>query len=208
MPLTKQYSCFPFLFLPRTQGEPARRREERQQEDVTERWWATNLKENVSSCVLWCFVVERSPWYSCTLGAVMLGGMEEDPEVGDRSLAKLAGLDFGLPSNEDTVSCKLHQLLLLALLFSGFNNLVSFPCLGFQFCATGDGARGHRICLSEKIWSFVVLWTVFLIFLGMLLCVFCGRFRPNGQSVCGEGLWLWLGVTFFWDFSIDQCWDS
>jgi hypothetical protein len=30
--------------------EPARGREERQQEDVTERWWATNPKENVSSC--------------------------------------------------------------------------------------------------------------------------------------------------------------
>jgi hypothetical protein len=38
----------------------------------------------------------------------MLGGMEEDPEVGDPPPAKLVGLDFGLPSNEDTVSCKLH----------------------------------------------------------------------------------------------------
>jgi hypothetical protein len=47
----------------------------------------------------------------------MLGGMEEDPEVGDPPLAKLVGLDFGLPSSEDTVSCMLHQLLLLALLF-------------------------------------------------------------------------------------------
>jgi hypothetical protein len=55
----------------------------------------------------------------------MLGGMEEDPEVGDPPLAKLVGLDFGLPSSEDTVSCMLHQLLLLALLFFGFNNLVS-----------------------------------------------------------------------------------
>jgi hypothetical protein len=118
----------------------------------------------------------------------MLGGMEEDPEVGDLLQAKLLGLDFGLPSNEDTVSCKLHQLLLLALLFSGFNNLVSFPCLGFEFCAIGDGAGGRGIRLSEKIWSFVVLWTVFLIFLGMLLCVFCGRFRPSGQNVCGEGV--------------------
>jgi hypothetical protein len=51
MPLTKQYSRFPFLFLPRTQREPARGRGEKQQEDVTERWWATNPKENVSSCV-------------------------------------------------------------------------------------------------------------------------------------------------------------
>jgi len=42
----------------------------------------------------------------------MLGGMEEDPKVGE-----LVGLHFGLPSNEDTVSCKLQQLLLLALLF-------------------------------------------------------------------------------------------
>jgi hypothetical protein len=56
----------------------------------------------------------------------MLGGMEEVPEVGDLPLAKLVGLDFGLPSSEDTVSCMLHQLLLLALLFFGFNNLVSF----------------------------------------------------------------------------------
>ncbi len=58
----------------------------------------------------------------------MLGGMKEDPKVGDLPLAKLVGLDFGHPSSEDTVSCKLHQLLLLALLFLGFNNLVSFPC--------------------------------------------------------------------------------
>ncbi len=28
-----------------------REREERQQEDVTERWWATNPKENIYSCV-------------------------------------------------------------------------------------------------------------------------------------------------------------
>jgi hypothetical protein len=57
----------------------------------------------------------------------MLGRMEEDPDVGDPPLAKLVGLDFGLSSSEDTVSCKLHQLLLLALLFFSFNNLVS-PC--------------------------------------------------------------------------------
>jgi hypothetical protein len=43
--------------------------------------------------------------------------MEEDLDVGDPSLAELVGLHFGLPSNEDTVSCKLHQLLFLALLF-------------------------------------------------------------------------------------------
>ncbi len=61
----------------------------------------------------------------------MLGGMEEDPDVGDPLLAKLLGLEFGRPSNEDTVSCKLHQLL---------------------------------------------------------LCRFCGRFRPSGQNVCGEGV--------------------
>ncbi len=61
----------------------------------------------------------------------MLGGMEEDPEVGGPPLAKLVGLDFGLPSNKDTVSCKLHRLLLLPLLFSDFNNLIFFPCLGF-----------------------------------------------------------------------------
>jgi hypothetical protein len=96
----------------------------------------------------------------------MLGGMEEDPEVRDPLLAKLLRLDFGLPSNGDTVICKLHQLLLL---FSGFNNLVSFPCPGFEFCAIGDGARVRGIRLSEKIWLFVVLWTVFLIF---LVCFF------------------------------------
>jgi hypothetical protein len=46
--------------------------------------------------------------------------MEEDPDVGDLPLAELVGLHFGLPSNEDTVSCKLHHLLLLALLFFWF----------------------------------------------------------------------------------------
>ncbi len=96
----------------------------------------------------------------------MLGGMEEDPEVRDPLLAKLLGLEFGLPSNEDTLSCKLHQLFLL---FSGFNNLVSFPCLGLEFCAVGDGVGVRGIRLSEKIWSFVVLWTVFLI---LLVCFF------------------------------------
>jgi len=94
----------------------------------------------------------------------MLGGMEEDPEVGDPPLAKLVGLHFGFPSNEDTVSCTLHQLLLLALFFSGLNNLIAFPCLGFVFCAVVDGARGCGIRLSEKIWLFVVLWTVFYFF--------------------------------------------
>ncbi|KAH8960821.1 hypothetical protein BDL97_05G017200 [Sphagnum fallax] len=44
--------------------------------------------------------------------------MEEDPKVGDPPLAELAGLQFGLLSNEGTGSCKLQQLLLLALLFS------------------------------------------------------------------------------------------
>jgi hypothetical protein len=43
--------------------------------------------------------------------------MEEDPKVGDPPLAELAGLQFGLLSNEDTVSCK---LLLFALLFFWF----------------------------------------------------------------------------------------
>jgi hypothetical protein len=52
MPLTKQHFRFPCLFLPRTQRDPARGREEKQQEDVTERWWATNPKENVSSSAL------------------------------------------------------------------------------------------------------------------------------------------------------------
>jgi len=37
--------------------------------------------------------------------------------VGDSPLAELVGLHFGLPSNEDTVSYKLHQLLLLAFFF-------------------------------------------------------------------------------------------
>jgi hypothetical protein len=48
----------------------------------------------------------------------MLGGMEEDPEVGDPQLAKLVGLNFGLLSSKDTVSC--NQLLLLALHFFWF----------------------------------------------------------------------------------------
>jgi len=115
--------------------------------------------------------------------------MEEDLDVGDLSLAKLVGLHFGLPSNEDTISCKLHQLLLLALLFfSSFNNLVFFPYLGFVFWAIGDDAKGCGIHFSEKIWSFVVLWIGFLVFFGMLLCVFCLRFRQNGQNVCDEGV--------------------
>jgi hypothetical protein len=38
----------------------------------------------------------------------MLEGMNEDPELGDPPLAKLVGLHFGLPSNEDIVSYKLH----------------------------------------------------------------------------------------------------
>jgi hypothetical protein len=46
--------------------------------------------------------------------------MEDDPKVGDTPLAELVVLHFGLPSNEDTVSCKLQQLLLLAFLFSWF----------------------------------------------------------------------------------------
>ncbi len=50
----------------------------------------------------------------------MLACMEEDPKVGDPPLAELVGLHFGLPSNENIVSCKLHQLLLLALLFFCF----------------------------------------------------------------------------------------
>jgi len=43
--------------------------------------------------------------------------MEEDLDVGDPPLVELVGLHFGLPSDKDNVSCKLHQLLLLALLF-------------------------------------------------------------------------------------------
>ncbi len=50
----------------------------------------------------------------------MLGGMEEDLKVGDPPLAELVGVHCGLPSNEDTVSCELQQLLLLALLFFWF----------------------------------------------------------------------------------------
>ncbi len=42
--------------------------------------------------------------------------------------------------------------------------MVSFPCLGFVFCAVGEGAGGRGIRLSEKVWSFVVLWSVFLVF--------------------------------------------
>jgi len=111
---------------------------------------------------------------------VVVGGME-DPKVGDQPLAELAGLQFGLLSNEDTVSYKLQQLL-----FSGFNNLVSFPFLGFVFCVVGEGTGGRGIRSSEKICSFVVLWSVFLVFFGMLLSVFCGRFRRSGQNVREE----------------------
>jgi hypothetical protein len=50
----------------------------------------------------------------------MLGGMEEDPKVGDSPLEELVGLHFGLPSNEDTISCKLQQLFLLVFFFFWF----------------------------------------------------------------------------------------
>ncbi|CAM6034550.1 unnamed protein product [Sphagnum compactum] len=39
----------------------------------------------------------------------MLGGMEEDPEVGEPPLAKFVGLDFGLPSNEDTLAMSVFE---------------------------------------------------------------------------------------------------
>jgi hypothetical protein len=111
-----------------------------------------------------------------------MGGMDEDSKVGDPPLAELAGLQFGLLSKEDTVSCKFQQ----CFFFSCFNNLVSFPFLGFVLCAVGEGAGGRGIRLCEKIWSFFVLWSVFLVFFGMLLSVFCGRFRRSGQNVREE----------------------
>jgi len=46
--------------------------------------------------------------------------MEEDLDVGDSLLAELVGLHFGLASNEDTISCKLHQLFFLAFFFFRF----------------------------------------------------------------------------------------
>jgi len=39
----------------------------------------------------------------------MLGGMEEDPKVGDPPLAELAGLQFGLLSNEDTLAMSVFE---------------------------------------------------------------------------------------------------
>ncbi len=44
------------------------------------------------------------------------------------------------------------------------------------------------------------MWTMFLIFFGMLFGVFCGCFYRSGQSVWGEGVWLWWGVTCFLRF--------
>jgi hypothetical protein len=41
----------------------------------------------------------------------MLGGMEQDPEVGDPPLAELVGLHFGLPSNEDTVKLQASSVV-------------------------------------------------------------------------------------------------
>jgi hypothetical protein len=64
-----------------------------------ERWWATNRKANVSSCVFIVVCSRERSVYSCILGSGMLGGMEEDPEVGDPPLAELVGLHFGLLSN-------------------------------------------------------------------------------------------------------------
>jgi hypothetical protein len=59
----------------------------------------------------------------------MLGGMEENPKVGDSSQAKLARLQFGLLSNEDTISYKFQQLFLFALLFIVMTFLVR-ECYG------------------------------------------------------------------------------
>ncbi len=70
--------------------------------------------------------------------------------------------------------------------FFFFNNLVFFPCLGFVFCVIGEGVGGHRIRLSEKIWSVVMLWNVFLVFFNMHFCVFYGRFCQSGQIVREE----------------------
>jgi hypothetical protein len=39
----------------------------------------------------------------------MLGGMEDDPEVRDPLLAKLLRLDFGLPSNGDTLAMSVFE---------------------------------------------------------------------------------------------------
>jgi hypothetical protein len=66
----------------------------------------------------------------------MLGGMEEDPKVGDPPLAELAGLQFGLLSNEDTLAMSV---------FEKNQNIIGPKTLwdsrlGVYFL-TGDGSR-------------------------------------------------------------------
>ncbi len=110
----------------------------------------------------------------------------EDPEVGDPPLAKLVGLDFGLRSSEDTVSWMLHQLLLLALLFFGFNNLVSFPCLGFVFCAIGDGAGGCGIIVTGSDMLFEIFQSA------------------NVEIVCAVDSQV-IFLLYFWGFCSCNC---
>jgi len=55
--------------------------------------------------------------------------------------------------------------------------LVSFPCLGFVFCAVGEGAGGRGISLSEKIWS-LRLGVYFLTGDGTR-CSSCGAFTKD-----------------------------
>jgi len=48
--------------------------------------------------------------------------------------------------------------------------------------------EGAEYVFSKKIWSFVVLWTVFLfIFIYASLCLLC-TFSSEWSNVCGEGV--------------------
>ncbi len=58
-----------------------------------------------------------------------------------------------LPTRTPEVASSIGCFFLL-FFFSSFNDLVSFPCLGFVFCAIGDSVVGRGIRLSDKIWSF------------------------------------------------------
>jgi hypothetical protein len=94
----------------------------------------------------------------------MLGGMEEDPEVGDPPLAKLVGLHFGFPSNEDTISYKLHQLLLLAFFFLVLITWYLFHASVLYFAPLVTVREGAECVCSRKFGHLLCCGLCFLFF--------------------------------------------
>ncbi|CAK9860164.1 unnamed protein product [Sphagnum jensenii] len=85
----------------------------------------------------------------------MLGGMVEDPEVGDPPLAKLVGLDFGLPSSEDTLAMSV---------FEKNQNIIEPKtlcdcCLGVYFL-TRDGSRCSSCSAFTKDTCDAIAWNL------------------------------------------------